>query len=80
MIPTREEFAELVKEYYRKSHTKCMTEEEIDEIFVHPDAIDMINGGYDHWLYMYNNGELSERQFRSYSTNTTEYNIELYFG
>ena len=57
-----------------------MTEEEIDEIFVHPDAIDMINGGYDHWLYMYNNGELSERQFRSYSTNTTEYNIELYFG
>ena len=80
MIPTREEFAELVKENYKKSHINCMTAEEIDELFIHPDAIYFIDNGYAHWLYEYNNGDLSEKQFRSYSVVTTEYNIELWFG
>ncbi len=80
MALTKEEFAVLVKEHYRKSHSTCMTPEEIESVFEHPDTVYIIDGDYKHWCYKMKNDKFSEEKIRSYGVDNTAYNIELLFG
>ena len=74
MMPSREEFTNLVKESY------CRGDKEREEILKDPDAIEMIEYDYAMLSKELEEGVVSEEGVRFYAVNTTAYTIELYFG
>lgn len=64
----------MVRELYSKDNSNYAT------ILQGQDAQDIIDMDYQHWVNMYNCGDLTAEQFKSYASVTTEYNIQLMFG